>query len=209
MKAFIRFFWMAVLAAKHYFLNVKISDEVIRRWVDEVCNRFNIEVECKGEFKGRRFMVLANHESYFDILALYKCSSQHLIWVAKEQLFNMPVVGHALRDLGGVAVDRDDEAKSAKALLKLLKNFKEGAIVIFPQGTRRSRDAFHKGGIFLAKRKNIPIYPVRIEGSKDIVPVGRLALYPGSVKVKIFEKIDVKNFTEEELVKLIRDRIYA
>jgi 1-acyl-sn-glycerol-3-phosphate acyltransferase len=207
MKAFLNYIEAIGIAAKYYFLNEKITDSVVRQWVDELCERFGIEIECRGTFHDRRFVLLANHESFFDIPALYKCCSTHLIWVAKKELFNVPLIGHALRDLGGVAIDRSDELKSARAMLRLMKEFREGGIVIFPSGSRIKKNTFHKGGVFLARRKNIPVYPVKIEGTQGIVPIGKMALFPGKVTVQVFDKVNPDDFSEGELVELVRSKI--
>jgi len=198
---------LIAISLKYYYLNFKISDSVVRKWAGEVCERFGVEVVCDGWFDSDKFLILANHQSYFDVIALYMCCRKRLIWVAKEELFDVPIVGHALRDLGGVAVDRFDDMKSARAVLKLMRSFNSGGIVVFPQGTRKDRSTFHMGGIFLAKKKQLPIYPVRITGSDKVMPVGRFTVNPGKVKIKIFDKIDSSEFTEEEIKDMVRERI--
>ena len=195
------------ISLKYYYLNPKITDGVVRKWAKEVCERFGVEVVCEGWFDSDKFLILANHQSYFDVIALYICCSKRLIWVAKEELFGIPIVGHALRDLGGIAVDRFDDTKSARAILKLMKSFDSGGIVIFPQGTRKDKNTFHMGGIFLAKRKQLPIYPVKITGSERVMPVERFTINPGTVKVKVFDRIDTSSFTEDEIKSMVREKI--
>ncbi len=208
MKNIKRLARLLAVTLKYYYLNPRITDEVVRKWSKEVCERFGITVFCEGKIDSERFMILANHESYFDIPAIYRCCDKRLIWVAKEELFNVPFIGHALRDMGGVAVSKYDDLKSAKALLKLIKNLEIGGVVIFPQGTRKDKSEFHMGGIFLAKKKKLPIYPVRIEGSGDIIPVGKFVLHPGTVTVKIYERIDVDEYSEDEIKDIVVRYIY-
>ena len=207
MKDIVKALKLVSISLKYYYLNPRISDSVVRRWAKEVCERFGVEVVCDGWFDSDKFLILANHQSYFDVIALYVCCNKRLIWVAKEELFNIPIVGHALRDLEGVAVDRLDDMKSARAILKLMKSFDNGGIVIFPQGTRKDRDTFHMGGIFLAKKKQLPIYPVKITGSDKVMPVGKFTVNPGTVRVKVFEKIESSEFTEEEIKEMVREKI--
>ncbi len=208
MKGFLRFLGVVGLSVKYYYLNEKITDDVVREWVREICDRFGIEIHCEGSLRHDRFIILANHESYFDIPALYKCSDKRLIWVAKEELFRIPVVGHALRDLDAVAVDRFDDLKSAKAVLKIIKSSETGGIVIFPQGTRRNKEAFHMGGVFLAKKKHLPIYPVKICGTDRIMPPGKTVLNEGEVYVKIFEPIDPSLHSDDEIKRKVMGLIY-
>ncbi len=208
MKGFLRFLGVVGLSVKYYYLNEKITDDVVREWVREICDRFGIEIRCEGSLRHDKFIILANHESYFDIPALYKCSDKRLIWVAKEELFRIPVVGHALRDLDAVAVDRFDDLKSARAVLKIIKSSETGGIVIFPQGTRRNKEAFHMGGVFLAKKKHLPIYPVKIRGTDKIMPPDKTVLNEGEVYVKIFEPIDPSLLSDDEIKRKVMGLIY-
>jgi len=208
MKGFLRFLGLVGLSVKYYYLNEKITDDVVRDWVLKVCERFGIEIHCEGKIKQERFVILANHESYFDIPAIYKCSDKRLIWIAKEELFRIPVVGHALRDLGAVAVNRFDDLRSARAVLKVMKSSGAGGIVIFPQGTRRNKDTFHMGGVFLAKKKYFPVYPVKITGTDRIMPVGKAVLNRGTVSVKIFEPIDPSLYSNEEIKNRVKELVY-
>ncbi len=207
MKNIFKTLKLVSISLKYYYLNPKISDSVVRRWAKEVCEYFGVKVVCEGYFDSDKFLILANHQSYFDVIALYMCCNKRLIWVAKEELFNIPIVGHALRDLEGIAVNRFDDIKSARAILKLMKSFDSGGIVIFPQGTRKDKSTFHMGGIFIAKKKQLPIYPVKITDSDKVMPVGRFTVNSGTVKVKIFDKIDSSKFTEEEIKNMVRERI--
>ncbi len=208
MSGFLRFLGLVGLSVKYYYLNARITETVARKWVDDVCRKFDIEIQCYGKFEHDQFVVLANHESYFDIPALYKCCDKRLVWVAKEELFKVPIVGHALRDLDAVSVDRFDDFKSARAILKLLKNFDSGGIAIFPQGSRMEKGAFHMGGVFLAKKRGLPIYPVKISGTGRIMPVGRTTLNKGNVFIRIFEPLDASLYSQEDIKKKVRELIY-
>ena len=208
MSGFLRFLGLVGLSVKYYYLNTRITETVARKWVDDVCRKFDIEIQCYGKFEHDQFVVLANHESYFDIPALYKCCDKRLVWVAKEELFKVPIVGHALRDLDAVSVDRFDDFKSARAILKLLKNFDSGGIAIFPQGSRMEKGAFHMGGVFLAKKRGLPIYPVKISGTGRIMPVGRATLNRGNVFIRIFKPLDASLYSQEDIKKRVRELIY-
>ena len=208
MSGFLRFLGLVGLSVKYYYLNTRITETVARKWVDDVCRKFDIEIQCYGKFEHDQFVVLANHESYFDIPALYKCCDKRLVWVAKEELFKVPIVGHALRDLDAVSVDRFDDFKSARAILKLLKNFDSGGIAIFPQGSRMEKGAFHMGGVFLAKKRGLPIYPVKISGTGRIMPVGKATLNRGNVFIRIFKPLDASLYSQEDIKKRVRELIY-
>ncbi|WP_025270511.1 lysophospholipid acyltransferase family protein [Hippea sp. KM1] len=208
MRPFFNFLGFALLTASYVLKHRRIDEDVVRLWVDDVLKRFNIEVICDGCLEGDRFVIMPNHSSYFDILALYRCSRVKLNWIAKKELFNIPFLGKAMRDIGVIGVDRQNEKKAAAALLRFVKGDFEGGIVIFPQGTRKNKQAFKRGGVLIAKKKNLPIYPVRIDNSGAIMPVGKLALNSGVVRVKVFERIIPSDHDEAETENIIRDLVY-
>ncbi len=208
MRGFINFIRLVILSILYRIKNRKFDENVVRDWVSDVLEKFNITVECKGEFDVEGCVVMANHSSYFDILALYKCISSKLLWVSKKELFKYPVIGKALKDIGAISVNRNNDRESAIALIRALRRFKEGALVIFPQGTRKEKSAFKKGGLLIAKKKNIPIFLVKIIGSESIMPVGKLILNSGKVIVEAMGKLKVEDFGEDELERIIRSKIY-
>ncbi|AEA34261.1 lysophospholipid acyltransferase family protein [Hippea maritima] len=208
MKAFFNFIRFALFTGWYIVKSKEIDENIIRRWVVDVLDMFKIDVECRGDFKDERFVIMPNHSSYFDILALYHCSRVKLNWIAKKELFKIPLLGRAMKDVGVVGVDRANEKKAAAALLRFVKTDFSGGVVIFPQGTRKNKTAFKRGGILIAKKRDLPIYPVRIENSAYIMPVGKLALNSGRVSVNILDRIDPKEFSDIEIEKMVREKVY-
>ncbi len=182
---------------------LKTEDKnVLRKWTLSVLKTSNVRVVCKGEFPKRPFMIMANHESYFDILAILYCCDFELMWFAKKELFKIPVIGRVLEKNNTIAVDRDNPLKSSFSVLKALKTKGENkALVIFPQGTRKTKDSFKEGGFLIASKKNIPIVPVKITGSDYILPKGSKTIRSGTIAVEIFDKIDAKDGSAKEKVK--------
>ncbi|WP_051904329.1 lysophospholipid acyltransferase family protein [Hippea jasoniae] len=170
---------------KHYNA---LDDETVRRWAFEVVKMFNIDVKVKGFIYDKRFVLLPNHESYFDIIALYVAIPQKLHWLAKKELFDIPFLGRALKKLNVSGINRNDPIDAAKGLIRLLKNFDEGGVVIFPEGSRRNKQ-LKDGGAVAAKKKKLPIYPVKIINTNKVMPAGKPVLYSHPVEVIVCEKI--------------------
>ncbi len=182
---------------------------ILRRWTSDILRISNVDVVCKGKFPDRPFIIMANHESYFDIFSMFYCCDFNLVWFAKKELFKLPIFGKALKRLNSIAVDRNNPKRDSIAVLRALKNMKKDeSIVIFPQGTRKNYSTFKKGGILIAKKKNIHIVPVKITNSKNILSSDSWKINPGRITVAVLNEIDVENHSADEIENIIRSELY-
>ncbi len=185
------------------------DEKWVKKWSNDILSVSKVKVECNGEFPNLPFIIMANHESYFDIFSLSYCTKIHILWFAKKELFRIPLLGSALRISRAIPIDRQDARKSSFALMRALKQETGNAVIsIFPQGTRKNKTAFKKGGLLIAKKKHIPIVPVKIRGSANILSSDSLKINSGIIKIDIFDAIDVDKYSVDELEKIIREKIY-
>jgi 1-acyl-sn-glycerol-3-phosphate acyltransferase len=130
---------------------------------------------------------MSNHQGNFDILALYRAIPRQFAWIAKEELFNIPVFGHSMRRAGYIPLDRSDGRRALKSVEAAAAAITGGkSVVIFPEGTRTRNGKllpFKKGGFVLAAKSGAPVVPVTINGSMEINPCTRIALYPGTIRI--------------------------
>jgi len=177
-------------------------------WCRKILHMCNVNVETSGILPKPPFIIVANHESYFDILSILYLTNYHLIWFAKKELFKVPIFGRAIKAYGVIPVDRNDPKKASFSVIKALKRKKDDAVlVIFPQGTRKNLDNFKKGGFLLAKKLNIPILPTKIENSGKIMGVDSFKINPGVIKVHFFKEIDPSNYSLDELSDIVKGKI--
>ncbi|WP_448382676.1 lysophospholipid acyltransferase family protein [Desulfosoma sp.] len=156
----------------------------------------------------------ANHQSWFDIFAILGKLPVQFRWLAKEELFRIPIMGHAMRLIGYVPIDRSDRKKAFQSLEEASQRVREGtSVVIFPEGTR-SRDGviqpFKKGGIILAIKSGQPIVPVSLSGSYKILPKGGRLVRPGRIRMTIGTPIETASMTIEDrdrVIHLVREAI--
>jgi len=136
-------------------------------------------------------IIVANHQSMLDILVLYSLFPSRTIgFVAKDSLFKVPIFGPAMYAAGHVPIDRKNPRKAMKSIDHAIFQAGRGrTIVIFPEGTR-SRDLstlhdFQIGGMVLALKCQLPVMPVLITGTADILPKGALSVKTGRPPVRV------------------------
>lgn len=160
---------------------------------------------------GQSYVIVANHRSHFDILAVYGWLGIDFRWVMKQELRKVPALGIACEKLGHVFVDRSNPQKARDSIEKAKDEIRNGtSIFFFPEGTRTDRRQmlpFKRGAFKLAKELDLPILPITINGSGKILPTKTLNLMPGMVDIVIHQPIDSRDLDEQELAQLARDRI--
>jgi 1-acyl-sn-glycerol-3-phosphate acyltransferase len=143
----------------------------------------------------RPLFFMGNHQSNFDIVALFQAVPIRFNWLAKEELFRIPVFGHSIRAAGYVPINRGNGRDSHKSLGKAARLVRQGtSIAIFPEGTHSNDGSllpFKKGGFILAAKAGVPIVPFTICGSKEINPPDNFfMLRPGVIRVKFSPPIE-------------------
>lgn len=139
--------------------------------------------------RDRPIIFMGNHQSNFDILALFQAIPVRFNWLAKEELFRIPLFGRSMRSAGYIPINRSDGRDSLKCLEKAAGLVNDGtSVAIFPEGTR-SNDGnllpFKRGGFVLAAKAGVPIIPFSIIGSMKINPPDNfLYLKPGIIRIK-------------------------
>jgi 1-acyl-sn-glycerol-3-phosphate acyltransferase len=150
---------------------------------------------------GQTYVFVANHQSIYDIPILFWSLPYQLRIIAKESLGNFPFLGWHLRRTGHMLVDRSrpDRAKIFGWASRLMS---EGlSLIVFPEGTR-SRDGrvgrFKGGSFFLALQAGLPVVPLSVIGSRHVMLKGRLATYPGHVRLVVHDPIDTRGLEDAD-----------
>lgn len=159
---------------------------------------------------------MSNHQSNFDILALLAALPRRIYWIAKKELFDIPVFGPSMRRGGYIPLDRSDGRKALKSMDNAAGIIRTGkSVVMFPEGTR-SKDCnllpFKRGGFLLALRAGVPVIPVTINGSGRINPAGRIRLYRGNITITLHPPLTTpqsmpKGAAETQLMEQVRSTI--
>ncbi len=130
-------------------------------------------------------MIVANHSSVLDPPVVGAAAPRALHFMAKAELFSLPLVGWLLRALNARPVRR--EGADARALREALRILAGGhALLVFPEGTRGTEGTLREGKAgagMLALLSGAPVVPAYIEGTGRALPRGRAIPRPGKVRV--------------------------
>jgi len=198
--------YMAGLAVILSFLssNENTAHNVGRTWATYLLAASNIKVTVKGisniNLQGSHIF-MANHTSNFDIPVLQACLPVHFRWLAKTELFKIPIFGWAMKRAGYISIDRSNKESAIQSLKRTANIIKNGAsVIIFPEGTRsrnQNVQPFKKGGFVLAVDSGVPIVPVVLHGTWKIMPKNQIVIEPGHVFVEFKKPIESSDYSRE------------
>ena len=180
-------------------------------WAKLNCFVTPIFVKVKGRNnidKKQSYVIVSNHQSQFDIFVLYGYIGIDFKWVMKFELRKIPGLGIGCEKIGHVFIDRSNSEKAIASLKAAKERIVNGtSIIFFPEGTRRHGNTlgeFKKGAFKMALDLNLPILPVIIKGTENILPVKTLDLFPGCAQLIIGKPIAVDNYDDSNIDELMQ-----
>ena len=189
-------------------------DRLIRFWARVLVRGAGIRLTVENAHRvdpERRYVLVANHHSYLDIPCLLAGIPQPIRFMAKASLFQIPLFGQALAASGFIPVDRKNRSKAIESFDRAAERIRKGnTIVIFPEEGRskqRQMLPFQRGGFLLALRSELPLLPVAIDGTYEVLPATRLSIRSGPVTLRVAEVVETAGFSvrnREELSNKVR-----
>jgi 1-acyl-sn-glycerol-3-phosphate acyltransferase len=190
---------------------------IARAWAQSILFVSRVSVQVRGLSKidpSQSYIYMANHQSNFDIPVLLGCLRVQFRWLAKAELFKIPVFGRGMKGCGYISIDRSDRKSAFKSLREAACTIRDGtSVLIFPEGTR-SQDGkirpFKKGGFVLAVDSGVPIVPVVIHGTWSIMPRNRWRIEPAGVVLEVKQPIATTDYTrrtKDDLLAKVRQSI--
>jgi 1-acyl-sn-glycerol-3-phosphate acyltransferase len=190
--------WLAVLGAAIWSPEAA-SRNVATRWGRIMCRLTPVRVEVEGAENAdprQSYVVVCNHQSLYDIFLVYGWLKLDLKWVMKAELRKMPGVGIGCYSLGHIFVERGNHEQTRKAVDEALQRVGNGVgILFFAEGTR-SMDGkllpLKKGAFRFATSQQLPVLPVSIVGTRDVMKAKSLLIFPGTVRLVIHPPIEAR-----------------
>jgi len=150
----------------------------------------------KGKPDSEAQLVLINHQSLVDIIALEAVYPKNQCWVAKKELADIPLFGHIVKAPKMIAIDRKDKRSIIKIIKLTKERISEGRVVsMFPEGTRgdgKNILEFQAGAKILAEKLNLKVQPVIITNTKHIFDSQKMTAHSGNISIVYLDSVDPK-----------------
>ncbi|MFC1562514.1 lysophospholipid acyltransferase family protein [candidate division KSB1 bacterium] len=188
----------------------KISDLLMRLWAAMLLFISGVKTKITGLEnidKKNSYIVVSNHQSQFDIPVMIRYLPLTVRMLAKKELFRIPIFGWAMYLAGHISLDRGKGKKALKSLKEASEKIRKMklSIIVYPEGTR-SPDGkvqnFKKGAFRLGLETRLPVLPVSIIGSREIMPKDSLIINKGEIKIIVGNPIITENLEKAELKNL-------
>ncbi|HWP02746.1 MAG TPA: lysophospholipid acyltransferase family protein [Gemmatimonadaceae bacterium] len=187
-----------------------IYDRVPRIWARAILAAAGVRVVVHGAHRlavtGPRIYV-ANHVSWFDVFTL-AAVLPHYKFVGKAELFRIPLFGAAARAAGMIPIERENRMAAFQSYDTAVQRIRAGAsVVVYPEGTRGRSYAlrpFKKGPFVLATAAQVPVVPIVLHGTLEIMRKGSCRIGSGRVDVHVLEEIQTAGLGYEDRDRLAR-----
>ncbi|GAB4212891.1 MAG: lysophospholipid acyltransferase family protein [Sandaracinaceae bacterium] len=182
------------------------------RWARVLQQMWGLELEVRGLEHYQRdatTVLVANHQSYVDVVALFLALPEMPVFLAKRELARVPLFGRVMETRGDVFIDRQHREAATSTIDRTARILRPGEpVLVFPEGTRARApviSAFKKGAFHLARQAHAAIQPIGIRGSLEAWPRDRAAPVGGHVRVTLGPRVDADTVQRSELDTLVAE----
>lgn len=211
------FLGLLVIVTSIFTKTGDFQHRVARIWAKSILMVSGINVQVIGKsniIPSQSCIYMSNHQSNFDIPVLLAYLPVQFRWLAKAELFKIPIFGFAMHRVGYISIDRDNRKSAMESLSKAAEAIRNGkSVMIFPEGTRSETAnilPFKKGGFVLAVDAGVPLIPIIIHGTGAIMPRKQIKIRPGKVILEIKPPIQTSEYsrkTKDDLIQTVRQII--
>jgi 1-acyl-sn-glycerol-3-phosphate acyltransferase len=169
---------------------------VARAWSRMLLRIAGVKLEVEGLDKiepGGSYVFVANHRSYFDVPCVLPHIAVQFRFLANRNLFSIPFIGYHLKRAGHLSVNSANARESLKGMSEAARIIRERSIsiLVFPEGGRTDGELrpFKDGAAYIAIMAGVPIVPIAIIGSREVLPMGSGVVKGGVVRMRIGDPV--------------------
>ncbi len=166
-------------------------------WARLFCVMTMVRVTVKGREnidKNTSYVFVANHQGAYDIFSVYGYLNHQFRWMMKKSLEKIPFVGYSCKVSGHIMVDNSTPSATKATLEKAESQLRGGmSLVVFPEGARSwdgKMRKFKRGAYMLAMEFGLPVVPVTIDGSFEVMPRFKKIPHWGHITLTIHKPIE-------------------
>ena len=185
-----------------------------RAWGWMIIRTCGVTVEIEGleHLRGlKSYVLVTNHQSFFDIFAVVAFMPGDIRFVAKKELLRIPLIGYTLRKNRHIVIDRQRGGKSIRRALEAARG--SYPICVFAEGHRFNDNLIHpfnEGAAWIAIATKLPCVPLAIMGSGAFYPRGAMVVIPGGrMKMRICPPIPAEGADRAELTRKLEETVRA
>ncbi len=198
----------------------RIQHQISRVWSRMLLKVSGVKMRIEGLEKfdpGGAYVFVSNHRSLMDIPVVLAHLPLQFRFLAKKGLFLIPIMGTHLRRAGHFPVVKDNPRASLKSMTEAVKLIRERglSVLLFPEGGRsvdgRLKE-FVEGAAYIAIKAGVPVVPVAMTGTREVLPMGSMQIMSGIVELKIGDPIATANLTLKDraaLTSTLHERVAA
>jgi 1-acyl-sn-glycerol-3-phosphate acyltransferase len=208
-----------VIVVATFSSETPLLDRLIRLWARLIVRAAGIDLRAENVERidpAKRYILVANHYSYFDIVCIFAAIPQPIRFMAKASLFKIPIFGWSIARAGFIPVDRKNRRTAVKSFELAAERIRKGnTVVVFPEEGRspkREMREFQRGAFLLGLKSELEMVPVAIDGTFDVFRVGAKRITPGPVTIRVGTPIPTAGLTlrdKERLSQEARAQIQA
>lgn len=193
--------------------------EVARVWAHWLLKLAFVRTEIEGLDKldlSRNYVLVANHASYMDTPVIIAALPLQFRFFAKLGLFQIPMIGTHLGRAGHFPVDRGNARASLKSMSDAARAIaiRNVSVLLFPEGGRSESglQEFKEGAAYIAIKSGVPLLPIGLVGTRQVLPMHSLGVRPGLVRIRIGDVIETRDLplsARAQVSERARDQVAA
>lgn len=187
---------------------IRIGSEMWSRNMIRIAGNKDIQISFstpQSSFKNwpEKAIFIANHSSQLDINASASAIPRPIVYLAKDSIRRVPILGLLNERVGTVFVDRSNSMTARASVKRLHDTLNKGiSVIVYPEGTRSltgELGRFKKGAFYLAAEAGIPIIPLHIHGTRKALPKNSLRFLKNPIHVRFGDPIFPQGVKSEQI----------